>query len=68
MLITGIGAFFSVKADIAATKADLQNHKYNHAKLEARVTEHEKRIDDKLDSIHEKIDGIRDLIMDRLKK
>jgi predicted nucleic acid-binding Zn-ribbon protein len=48
------------KGEIDLVKQDLQNHKDNHNKLEARVSQHEEKIDEKLGSIMEKLGEIKE--------
>ena len=54
--------------DTELVRQDLSNHKLNHEKLEARVMEHENKIDTKLESIGNKMDELKDLIIETLKK
>ena len=49
-------------------KQDLENHKTNHSKLEERVTLHEGKIDEKLESLSGKMDDLKTLIIENLKK
>ena len=66
------------KSDTRSVSEDLFNHKKNHEKLEARVTTHEDKIDDKLFELDKKIeekhtilngklDDLKDLIIERTK-
>jgi hypothetical protein len=51
-------------AAIEIIKQDLSNHKENHKKLEERVTAHEEKIDQRLQTIQESISEVRDLVIE----
>jgi len=53
---------------IQLVKQDLENHKQNHNKLEDRVTINENKIDEKLESLSGKMDDLKTLIIENLKK
>jgi SMC interacting uncharacterized protein involved in chromosome segregation len=55
-------------SQIQLIKQDLENHKANHSKLEERVTSHEGKIDDKLESLSDKMDDLKNLIIGNLNK
>ena len=60
MAVMVIAAFFATKNDILLVRNDLNNHKENHAKLEQRVSDHEKKIDEKLEKILSAIGDIKE--------
>lgn len=53
------------KAEIGLVEQDLDNHKINVNQLERRVSEHENKIDKKLEALNEKMDSLKDLIIER---
>lgn len=55
------------KGENLLTKQDLDNHKMNHKALEERVEKHENKIDEKLQSITDKIEDLRTLIIEKFK-
>jgi hypothetical protein len=55
------------KSETGLVKQDLDNHKQNHKALERRVTEHESKIEGKLESLNDKMDDLKDLIIERTK-
>ncbi len=55
------------KGENQLTKQDLNNHKLNHRALEERMEKHENKIDEKLNSLSEKMDSLKDLIIERTK-
>lgn len=79
MAVMVIAAFYATKNDVQLVRNDLNNHKESHKKLEERVTQHEDKLDDKLDELNRKIedkhnilntklDGLKDLIIERISK
>ena len=58
----------SAQNDVLLVKQDLENHKLNHNKLEERVTQHEDKIDQKLETLSGKMDDLKTLIIENLKK
>ncbi len=63
-----IGSHYTLKNEVNIVRNDLNNHKDNHSKLEERVTAHENKIDDKLNVLSEKMDALKTLIIENLKK
>lgn len=67
LMVAIIGSHYTLKNEVNIVRNDLSNHKDNHAKLELRVTEHENKIDDKLETLSDKMDALKDLIIERTK-
>lgn len=67
LMVAIIGSHYTLKNEVNIVRNDLSNHKENHLKLELRVTEHENKIDDKLSVLSDKMDNLKDLIIERTK-
>lgn len=66
-MIAIVASHFRNQNKIELVENDLKNHKENHAKLEARVSQHEEKIDEKLNSLSEKMDDLKTLIIEKMK-
>lgn len=74
ILIAAIGGIVWVNTQISERKnetnlvrQDLENHKKHHVDLKERLEKHEGKMDEKLNTMNEKLDDLKDLIIN-LKK
>lgn len=66
--IIGIAAsHFGLRTKIEVQRNDLENHKWNHGKLESRINEHENKIEIRLEKIDAKMDELKTLLIGKMK-